>query len=89
MALGDYNNSRGAADMGLLPDRLPGFASVSDSSARERFSNLWGAKVPDTAGLSAKEMLSAAQSGKLKALYVVGANPFKTFARRRESSEGT
>ena len=79
MALGDYNNSRGAADMGLLPDRMPGFASVSDSSARERFGSLWGAKVPDAAGMSAKEMLSAAQSGKLKALYVVGANPFKTF----------
>ena len=26
MALGDYANSRGAADMGLLPDRLPGYA---------------------------------------------------------------
>jgi len=24
MALGDYANSRGAADMGVLPDRLPG-----------------------------------------------------------------
>ena len=26
MALGDYANSRGAADMGVLPDRLPGYA---------------------------------------------------------------
>src|SRR6202790_3493671 len=26
MALGDYVNSRGAADMGVLPDRLPGYA---------------------------------------------------------------
>jgi NADH-quinone oxidoreductase subunit G len=79
MALGDYNNSRGAADMGLLPDRMPGFASTSDSSARERFGSLWGAKVSDVVGMSAKEMLAAAKSGKLKALYVVGANPFKTF----------
>jgi NADH-quinone oxidoreductase subunit G len=80
MALGDYNNSRGAADMGLLPDRLPGFASVSDSAARERFGKVWGAPVPTGAGMYAKEMLAAAQSAKLKALYVVGANPFKTFA---------
>ena len=36
MALGDYANSRGAADMGLLPDRLPGYASIEDAAARER-----------------------------------------------------
>ncbi len=88
IALGDYNNSRGAADMGLLPDRLPGFASVSDSSARERFGKLWGAKIPDAAGFSAKEMLTAAQSGKLNALYVVGANPFKTFGIGAERPKG-
>jgi predicted molibdopterin-dependent oxidoreductase YjgC len=64
----------------LLPDRLPGFASVSDSSARERFGKVWGAQIPDGAGLTAKEMLTAAQSARLKALYVVGANPFKTFS---------
>ncbi|MGH9815999.1 MAG: molybdopterin-dependent oxidoreductase, partial [Candidatus Acidiferrales bacterium] len=30
MALGDYSNSRGASDMGLLPDFLPGYAQVTD-----------------------------------------------------------
>jgi NADH-quinone oxidoreductase subunit G len=33
LALGDYANSRGAADMGLLPDRLPGYAYVDDAKA--------------------------------------------------------
>ena len=28
MALGDYANSRGAADMGVLPDMLPGYAPL-------------------------------------------------------------
>jgi len=37
MALGDYANSRGAADMGLLPDRFPGYAHVDDARAREAF----------------------------------------------------
>ena len=37
MALGDYANSRGASDMGLLPDRLPGYAAVEDPGAR----NVW------------------------------------------------
>jgi NADH-quinone oxidoreductase subunit G len=79
MALGDYSNSRGAADMGLLPDRLPGYAHVSDASDRARFAKIWGAEIPTTAGLTARKMLDAAASGKLKALYVVGANPLKTF----------
>jgi NADH-quinone oxidoreductase subunit G len=80
MALGDYSNSRGAADMGLLPDRLPGYAHVADPSDRARFTKIWGGEIPSTTGLTVRQMLDAAASGKLKALYVVGANPLKTFS---------
>jgi predicted molibdopterin-dependent oxidoreductase YjgC len=80
MALGDYANSRGAADFGVLPDRLPGYASLADADERARFSKLWGAEIPSTPGLTARQMMEAAASGKLRALYVVGANPVKTFA---------
>lgn len=79
MALGDYSNSRGAADMGLLPDRLPGYAPLSDSAERERYAKLWGGEISDKPGLSAREMMEAAVADKLKVLYVVGANPAKTF----------
>jgi NADH-quinone oxidoreductase subunit G len=79
MALGDYSNSRGAADMGILPDFLPGYLSVSDADGRKRFGNAWGGEIPATAGLTARAMLEAAVAGKLKALHVVGANPVKTF----------
>jgi NADH-quinone oxidoreductase subunit G len=79
IALGDYANSRGAADMGLLRDRLPGYASVTDATARDAFGKLWGATLPAEPGLSTSQMLDAAATGKLKALYVVGANPLKTF----------
>src|SRR5271155_1123535 len=79
MALGDYANSRGAADMGILPDRLPGYAHLSDSAERARFGKLWGGEISDKPGLTARAMMEAAVSGKLKALYVVGANPLKTF----------
>jgi len=79
IALGDYANSRGASDMGLLPGMLPGYASVEDAHLREKFGGLWGAKLPAKPGLDARGMLSAAASGKLHALYVVGANPVKTF----------
>ena len=79
MALGDYANSRGAADMGSLPDRLPGYAHTDDSAAREGFERLWGAMLPSKAGLTAPAMVDAAQNGKLKALYVMGANPLGHF----------
>jgi NADH-quinone oxidoreductase subunit G len=79
MALGDYSNSRGAADMGLLPDRLPGYAHVDDSAARESLERLWGGVIPSKPGMTAPQMIEAAQNGKLKALYVVGANPFSHF----------
>jgi len=79
MALGDYSNSRGAADMGILPDRLPGYAPLSDGSERARFEKAWGGKISSAPGMTAREMMDGAVAGKLKALYVVGANPVKSF----------
>ncbi len=71
ICLGDYSNSRGAADMGLYPDLLPGYQPFGDA---ETFREEWGA-IPQENGLSLPEMFDAAAAGKLKALYVVGANP--------------
>ena len=71
VCLADYANSRGAADMGLYPDLLPGYHRVADTG---KFHQEWG-NVPATAGLTLPEMMEAAKAGKLKALYVVGANP--------------
>jgi NADH-quinone oxidoreductase subunit G len=84
LALGDYSNSRGAADMGLLPDRLPGYAHVEDAKAREAFEQLWGSVLSSQPGMTAPQMVEAAQSGHLKALYVVGANPLAHFAKPSE-----
>jgi NADH-quinone oxidoreductase subunit G len=71
ICLADYANSRGAADMGLYPDLLPGYQPVSDAG---KFAQEWGA-LPSQAGLNLPEMVDAAKAGKLKALYVVGSNP--------------
>jgi NADH-quinone oxidoreductase subunit G len=79
MALADYANSRGAADMGVLPDRLPGYAYVDHAATRESFDRLWSGLIPSKTGLTAPQMVEAAQSGKLKALYVMGANPLAHF----------
>jgi len=81
MALGDYSNSRGAADMGLLPDRFPSYAHVDDAKAHESFEKLWGCVLSSKPGMTAPQMVEAAQSGNLKALYVVGANPFVHFGK--------
>jgi NADH-quinone oxidoreductase subunit G len=71
VCLADYANSRGAADMGIYPDLLPGYHQVADTG---KFHEEWGS-VPTAPGLSLPEMMEAAKAGKLKALYVVGANP--------------
>jgi NADH-quinone oxidoreductase subunit G len=76
VCLADYANSRGAADMGLYPDLLPGYHRVADPGP---FHKEWGS-IPPTPGLSLPEMVEAAKAGQLKALYVVGSNPIGRFA---------
>jgi len=71
VCLGDYANSRGAADLGLYPDLLPGYHRIADST---HFHREWG-NFPTTPGLSLPQMVENAKAGSLKALYVVGANP--------------
>jgi NADH-quinone oxidoreductase subunit G len=71
VCLADYANSRGAADMGLYPDLLPGYHPTGGSS---EFHKEWG-EIPQAPGLDVSAMLAAGKAGKLKALYVVGSNP--------------
>jgi NADH-quinone oxidoreductase subunit G len=69
--LGDYTNSRGAADMGVLPDLLPGYVPVADAGA---FAQEYPG-MPATPGMAQRQMFETAQSGALGALLVVGADP--------------
>ncbi|HEX7730848.1 MAG TPA: molybdopterin-dependent oxidoreductase [Terracidiphilus sp.] len=69
--MGDQVNARGAADMGLLPDRLPGYVPVSAPGA---FATEY-AGLSTKPGLSEAGMLAAADKGELAALLAVGANP--------------
>ncbi len=71
VCLGDYSNSRGAADMGLYPDLLPGY---HPAGAVSQFREEW-AEIPQQSGFDLAGMVEAAKTGKLKALYVVGSNP--------------
>ncbi len=67
--LSDYVNSRGAADMGLLPDMLPGYTLIGSEQLGEY------KDAPRTPGKDMLEIFDAAAAGQLSALYVVGANP--------------
>jgi formate dehydrogenase alpha subunit len=73
------NNSQGAADMGVLPDLLPGHLPVSDPVNRDAFSEAWNTRLPEHPGLGTSEMLSAAVKRDFRALYVMGADPIAEF----------
>jgi NADH-quinone oxidoreductase subunit G len=71
--ISDYANSRGAADMGLLPDLLPGYTPLADRTAFAEYN------APAAAGLDMLEIFEAAGKGELSALYVVGSNPVSRY----------
>jgi NADH-quinone oxidoreductase subunit G len=71
VCLADYANSRGAADMGLYPDLLPGYNPIGGSS---QFHEEWG-EIPQAGGLDLSGMVDAGKANKVKALYIVGSNP--------------
>jgi NADH-quinone oxidoreductase subunit G len=71
--LADYANSRGASDMGLLPDVLPGYQPLAGSTIANEYA------AADAPGLDLLAMFDAAAAGNLSALYVVGSNPVKRY----------
>jgi len=84
IALGDYANSRGAADMGLLPGVMPGYQPVSSEAVRSRYAEVWGATVAGGPGRNLHQILEGIEAGQIHALLVFGSNPVKTFALPRE-----
>jgi NADH-quinone oxidoreductase subunit G len=78
--LSDYVNSRGAADMGLLPDMLPGYTpvgAIDTESPSSRIAREYAS--PTTPGLDLLEIFDAAAKNELSALYVVNSNPIARF----------
>ena len=72
--LSDYANSHGAADMGLLPDMLPGYTPLAGNTTFVEYNT------PATPGLDMLEIFEAAGRGELSALYVVGSNPVARYS---------
>lgn len=68
------NNVQGAGDMGAVPDGLPG-GLLADASVRAMVEREWHVPVPQRSGLFATQVWDAAQSGRVKAAYIIGENP--------------
>jgi NADH-quinone oxidoreductase subunit G len=81
--ISDYANSRGAADMGLLPDFFPGYTPLANGTTFAEYN------APTTSGLDMLEMFEAAGRGELSALYVVGSNPISRYGVEPESLKDT
>lgn len=72
------NNVQGACDMGALPNVYSGYQRVIDRAAQEKFEQAWGASLSDKPGLMIPEMFDKANTGELKAMYILGENPVLT-----------
>lgn len=72
------NNVQGACDMGALPDVLPGYARVADGRTRARFETAWGTTLPANPGLTVTEMVDAALTRRIRALWILGENAAMT-----------
>jgi predicted molibdopterin-dependent oxidoreductase YjgC len=54
------SNVRGACEMGVVPDRLPGYQPLHDSRSQQNLQDLWGCKLPIAPGMTAERMLESA-----------------------------
>lgn len=73
--LSERANEQGLLDMGCAPDMLPGHRPLGYAEFRKRYENVWQTEIPEQPGLTIFEMMDAAKTGSLKALYVMGENP--------------
>ncbi len=69
------NNVQGACDMGGLPNVYPAYQQVANEDSRKKFEAAWGANLSPKPGLTLMEIMNAAGSGQVKALYIMGENP--------------
>ena len=72
------NNVQGACDMGGLPNVITGYQPVIDENVRTKFENAWqtSVKIPAKPGLTVTELMNGVLDGRIKALYIMGENPF-------------
>lgn len=76
--LTEHNNLQGACDMGLMPDRLPGYRPVADPAARGELERAWGTPLPARPGLGAGAALGHRGRGRVRAVWLCRYDPVST-----------
>jgi formate dehydrogenase major subunit/formate dehydrogenase alpha subunit len=87
-ALRGQNNVQGLNDSGANPHYFPGYQPVDDPEVRRKFSEAWGAEVPETPGYRLDQIISGLHDGRIKALYLIGENPAQTEPNAHHVEEG-
>ena len=75
LPLNSRSNTFGALDMGLAPDLLPGRVGL-DSVGCANLAESWG-EIPQTPGLATRQILEGLDTGEIRAVVLVGADPFR------------
>src|SRR4051794_20298145 len=70
------NNVQGASDAGLIPMMFPDYQRVDHPKAQEKFREAWGRELDDKPGLTVTEIIGSALKGGVRAMYMMGENPF-------------
>ncbi len=70
------NNVQGASDVGLIPMVYTGYQSVTEPEVRQKFEASWGVALDPEPGLTVVEIMSEVLEGRIKAMYMMGENPF-------------
>jgi molybdopterin-dependent oxidoreductase alpha subunit len=73
MPIRGHSGVQGGAEMGAYSTTFPDGIPVSEENAT-RYSGLWGFEVPGATGLTAPDMLDAANAGALDVLFQCGGN---------------
>ncbi len=77
-ALTEHNNLQGVCDMGVLPDRLPGYRKIADDGARAEVEAVWGVQLPAKPGLASRSLLADRGKGQVRALWLCRYDPVST-----------
>jgi formate dehydrogenase major subunit len=70
------NNVQGASDAGLIPMMYPDYQPVDVAENRDRFERVWGRELDPDKGLTVTEIVASALQGGVRAMYMMGENPF-------------
>ena len=82
------NNVQGGGDMGVDPNKLPGFQDIEqDAEARARFEAAWGVPITPRYGWTLTQMFEAMERKDLTAVYMIASTPASSEADKQHAVE--